>query len=187
MVFLIVGKTCSGKDTVAHYLEEKYGFKRVVTYTTRPMRPDDVQDVSHHFVSCVDLSKYDDVFSPTEIDSYWYFMRRSQFEGADCVVIVDPQGVKDFREAGIPCKAIYVDCPEDLILKRAAERETDYGVVSSRLNAERARFDEFRRAEMYDWLVSNESTVDVLKALVDTAMITLCGCVEDCSGSPQIL
>ena len=34
-ILFIVGKTSSGKDTVANYLSEKYDIPMVVSYTTR--------------------------------------------------------------------------------------------------------------------------------------------------------
>ena len=37
-LYLIVGASGSGKTTVANALEEKYGYKQLQSYTTRPMR-----------------------------------------------------------------------------------------------------------------------------------------------------
>ena len=37
MIYVLLGKTASGKDTIASKLSKK-GLKRVVTYTTRPPR-----------------------------------------------------------------------------------------------------------------------------------------------------
>lgn len=35
-MIVLFGKTCSGKDTIMKYLVEHYGYKKLVTYTTRP-------------------------------------------------------------------------------------------------------------------------------------------------------
>lgn len=43
MIVVLLGKTSSGKDTVCNQLIQK-GYKKLVTYTTRPMRPGEVQD-----------------------------------------------------------------------------------------------------------------------------------------------
>ena len=51
MIIVLVGKTASGKTTVANELCKHHGYKRIVTYTTRPMRKNEVQDVDYHFIS----------------------------------------------------------------------------------------------------------------------------------------
>ena len=47
----IMGKTSSGKDTVVNELISKYGFRKCVTYTTRPMRDGEKQDITYHFIT----------------------------------------------------------------------------------------------------------------------------------------
>ena len=43
---IILGRTCSGKDTVVNKLINQHGFKKVVTSTTRPMRKGEKQDIT---------------------------------------------------------------------------------------------------------------------------------------------
>ena len=43
----VCGKMCSGKDTVVKRLINK-GFKKVVTYTTRPKRRGETDGVDYH-------------------------------------------------------------------------------------------------------------------------------------------
>ena len=37
-MLIILGKTASGKNTIVNKLVKNYGFKQLVTYTTRPKR-----------------------------------------------------------------------------------------------------------------------------------------------------
>ena len=60
MIVVLLGKTSSGKDTVCNQLIQK-GYKKLVTYTTRPMRPGEIQDVTYHFISDEDF--YDKINS----------------------------------------------------------------------------------------------------------------------------
>lgn len=175
MLLLVVGKTCSGKDTVAHYLEDKYGLKRIVTYTTRQMRSDDEQGVSHHFISQRQADGFDpdDVFSPTTIDGHLYFTSKAELTDMDSVYICDPKGVVDVAEAGIQAHTLYVDCPEPIIFERAVARGTDPAVVMSRLESERERFERFYESNGYTFYINNSKSVDVLKGCVDTCMISL--------------
>ena len=47
----LIGKTASGKDTIAKELVNKYGYKRIVTYTTRPIRDGEKEGVNYYYIS----------------------------------------------------------------------------------------------------------------------------------------
>ena len=50
MSICLVGKSCSGKDTIARELV-KLGYERILTYTTRPQRPSELDGVDYHFIT----------------------------------------------------------------------------------------------------------------------------------------
>ncbi len=50
-MIVILGKACSGKDTVVNRLIEKYEYERIISYTTRPKRKGEIQDKTYHFIS----------------------------------------------------------------------------------------------------------------------------------------
>ena len=54
---IILGKTCSGKDTIVNKLIDSHGFKKIVTSTTRPMRKGEKQDITYHFLSEEDFKQ----------------------------------------------------------------------------------------------------------------------------------
>lgn len=47
MIF-IAGKTCSGKTRIVSELCKKFGYKKIVTYTTRPIRNKEVDGIDYH-------------------------------------------------------------------------------------------------------------------------------------------
>ena len=47
----ILGKTCSGKTTIVDELVKNYGFKKITTYTTRPMREGEINHKDYHFIN----------------------------------------------------------------------------------------------------------------------------------------
>ena len=50
MITLYIGKSAAGKD--AYYKRQvAMGLEPIISYTTRPMRDGEVQDVDYHFVS----------------------------------------------------------------------------------------------------------------------------------------
>lgn len=52
-IFFVLGKSCSGKDTIFQYLKQdkELNLKTVVGYTTRPMRVGETEGLEYHFVS----------------------------------------------------------------------------------------------------------------------------------------
>ena len=49
-MLLLVGKMASGKDTLKKELINM-GMESIVTYTTRPPRPDEINGISYHFIT----------------------------------------------------------------------------------------------------------------------------------------
>ena len=58
-IFFVLGKSCSGKDTIFRYLKEKkeLNLKTVVGYTTRPMRVGEKNGKEYFFVDRDELEK----------------------------------------------------------------------------------------------------------------------------------
>ncbi len=48
-MIILVGKSCSGKDTVVKELA-KMGYNKIVTCTTRPPRPGEIDGREYHFL-----------------------------------------------------------------------------------------------------------------------------------------
>jgi hypothetical protein len=91
MIYLIVGRTATGKDTFAKILEE-YDLKVVKSRTTRPKR--DANDDSHIFVKDVE----DGALAKNTICGYDYYILPEDLESKD-VYIVDPKGAFDIARA----------------------------------------------------------------------------------------
>ena len=49
-MIILVGKSCSGKDTVVKELA-KMGYNKIVTCTTRPPRPGEIDGREYHFLN----------------------------------------------------------------------------------------------------------------------------------------
>lgn len=58
MIYYLMGKSASGKDSIFHILLEKTGWKQLIPYTTRPMREGEVEGQEYHFISEEDFQDY---------------------------------------------------------------------------------------------------------------------------------
>lgn len=89
MKYLIVGRSCVGKSTLAQKLEIA-GLKTVKSYTTRPKRDD--KDNDHIFITPEDAKSFTDRVASTTINGYDYFTTREQVKNSD-IYVIDPIGV----------------------------------------------------------------------------------------------
>lgn len=69
MLTILCGPTGSGKTTIQNELGKR-GYKEIVSYTTRPIRPGEIQDVDYHFVSYDTFLEMQDNHEFAEVESY---------------------------------------------------------------------------------------------------------------------
>ena len=48
-IFCVMGKSATGKDTIFQKLLDKLDLKRIIPYTTRPIRDGEVSGREYHF------------------------------------------------------------------------------------------------------------------------------------------
>ena len=129
-MLVIIGKTCSGKDTVAKELERR-GYHRYLTYTSRPQREGE-SDNAYHFVSepvFLDMIDHDEFMEHKvykTVHGTWYYGSPWPDKGKTDnknFIILTPQGyvdVKDKLPDGSYC--IYIEANNKTILKRLKKR-----------------------------------------------------------------
>lgn len=145
MMYLIVGRTGSGKDYLAERLSDA-GLRVVKSYTTRPKRTDN--EDSHIFISPEEVATYTDKVSTTTINGYEYFATKSQIDNSD-VFIVDPIGVEELTRnmPDTTFHIIYVKA-NDMdrrihAVKRATDKIKEELIFDKRDESENDEFTEF--------------------------------------------
>lgn len=144
-MLILTGKTCSGKDTIKKELIKKHGYKDIVTYTTRPKRPGEVDGVSYHFITKEDFeSKINDGFfaeyksyNVANGDTWYYGSAIEDFESNTdkSVIILTPAGVKDLMKklSLNNVKVVYIYANRETIAKRARRRDVDANEINRRM------------------------------------------------------
>lgn len=152
-LLVIIGKSASGKDTVVNKLIKDYDYKRLVTYTTRPMRKKEKQDITYHFISEDEfIGKIkDDFFLEyrkylTDKGIWYYGSAKEDYETDDkMVTILTPEGVQTLKSKGINPTVIYLYSNQATIKDRLTKRGDDKDEAERRMKADNA---DFRGAEM---------------------------------------
>ena len=151
-LFCIIGRTSSGKTSLTKAVAKRLNLKVVKSYTTRPLRPGEIEKESdHYFISEEEYPNYkNDIVAYTEINGYRYFTTSKELEECDMYVI-DPEGYYILSNKiysgeylkGIKTIPIYISTPYDIAKERAAERGDDLKAWDERYDSENAQFSEF--------------------------------------------
>lgn len=135
MIFYVMGKSSSGKDTIYQRLIEEYGFQTVVLYTTRPKRDSERDGKEYHFVAEEDLKRLQDEGRVIEARAYhtlhgiWYYFTvddgQLDVSGNDYLLLgtlESYQKMREYygRENFVP---LYIEVEDGLRLERALKRE----------------------------------------------------------------
>ena len=143
MIIVLVGKTASGKTTVANELCKNHGYKRIITYTTRPMRENEIQDVDYHFISDEQFNKMVENNEFTEYKRYntahgvWSYgsvITSEQELSDDCyVIILTPQGLRDLSKKMSRYISFYLNVSLESQLERLKKRGDEEQQIIKRL------------------------------------------------------
>ena len=141
-LFLFVGKSASGKTTIANMLTEN-GYSQIASYTTRPPRYKGEKE--HTFISEEEYDKLENIMAETHYNGYRYCTTLEQIKNAD-IYVVDPPGVStlmdNYDKIGRFVYAIYFDANVYNRVQRMLTRgDSDTQVVGRLL-----------QDEQYDWL-----------------------------------
>ena len=174
-IILIAGPSGAGKTTISDYLTEKYGIPRVLTHTTRPMRPGEQQNVSYHFETD-ETFKQLHFFEHIKYGSYQYGSSREALKLAwqkhDLVsLIVDIKGVYTYiKQLGDRVYFLYVTTSTKEELKeRLLKRGDDPAKIQERLSGSELNLlpddlKKYAHVLVNDNLSQTESTLDTLVA-----------------------
>lgn len=106
MIYVIVGSSGSGKTTIVDILLKETPVEKLVTCTTREIRPGDIPDISYHFLSKEEFKTQvasGDFVEHTIYANNMYGSRYREFDeaikkGKDIIVIMDIFGAKFIKE-----------------------------------------------------------------------------------------
>ncbi|MBQ3000891.1 MAG: AAA family ATPase [Bacilli bacterium] len=138
-MLILVGPSASGKTEAAKLLISKYNMKKLVTYTSRNMRPNEVQGVDYHFISVEDFEKKikEDFFIEYVNYNGNYYGTSKEGLDSDKVVILEPTGLKHYLEVAKDLvKICYLRCPKEVRYQRMVVRGDSEEVINKRIDSD---------------------------------------------------
>jgi guanylate kinase len=172
----VSGPSGVGKTTVARKLREVPGVVRVMTTTTRPRRPQEVDGRDYRFLTreAFEAAKARGEFLEwAEIDGNLYGTPKAEIErqlssGRVVLVDIDTQGARSVRAMGLPALFVFIAPPDMDELRRRLEgrRSEDAGAVAQRL-ARAVR--EMNEKDSYDLVVVNDTVERTVEEILAAA------------------
>lgn len=151
-IYFIMGKSGSGKDSIAREILKQSKMERLLPCTTRPMRKGESEGNPYHFIKD---SKAEDniiartVYHRTDGSYYYGFEKKELNKNCDYLIVANPAQVeelskeynKDFEIAVIE---IITDEEERIIhvIEREAETDKNYEEVCRRIKTDKKDFSE---------------------------------------------
>ena len=170
-MLIILGKTASGKNTIVNKLVKNYGFKQLVTYTTRPKRKGEIEGVTYHYISLEEFKKKDregffaesSYFCPASGGEWAYGTSLEDFKKADdkTVLITNPRGYYSLLSnigLGHAC-SIYIIAKEDILLDRLEKRGDSFLEAQRRIVADREDFEDV--GNYVDFWIANDGMLSI--------------------------
>lgn len=165
LLVVVSGPSGVGKSTIVAQLARAHPqVVPIVTATTRPRRPEELDDVHYHFLSFnefEELRRTDGLLESAQVHGNWYGTPVQQVRGIlaagrDAILTIDPQGARSVRELIPDALLIFVMPPsiEDLDERlNARGSESAESLAIRRRNAER----EMATSTDYDYVIVNET------------------------------
>lgn len=175
-VFLVVGESSSGKDSLVTKLCEETEFTQLKSYATRPRRENEGD--THIFISENDVKEYtNDMIAYTKIGEFEYFATIPQLYESD-FYIIDPQGVNYMKFItkykgvdDVRFVTIYINTPPELRKERAlSQRKDNQEVYYDRVLDEQEQFTNFKACAKFDYAILNvnfDKSYKILKNIVE--------------------
>ena len=142
-MLVMVGASASGKTEIAKILIKSYRFQKMVTYTTRPIRPGESDGVDYHFLTLDDFllkQSRGEFIETVQYNGNLYGTAFSDTED-DKVLIVDPKGANVLHaKLGSDVVLFYLEADEHTRARRMKTRGDHLRDIQRRIEKDRDRF-----------------------------------------------
>lgn len=165
-LFLFVGKSSSGKTTIADILENQYGLNQMQSYTTRPPRHEN--EIGHTFISDEEFDDLENLVAYTNYNGFRYGATAEQVDDVS-IYVIDVPGVETLLEryqTDRPIVVIYFDssiCTR--IVRMIGRDDSDTAIVSRLYNDEKSDWE--KELNKLVWHYKNNLSKNVTMYTID--------------------
>lgn len=156
-MIVLVGESASGKSSIEKYLMDNYGYKKIVSYTTRSPRLGEIDGIDYHFISVEDFKKLKehDFFAETAVYNNWHYGTAKEDCTDDKIAVLTPHGLRQISKAnGISTVSFYINVPRRDRLIKILQRGDDIEEAYRRSLSDVGQFDGIE--DEVNYVINNE-------------------------------
>jgi guanylate kinase len=120
-MIVLVGESASGKSSIEKNLVDNYGYNKIVSYTTRQPREEEVDGVDYHFITVEQFYKLkgQGFFAETAVYNNWHYGVAKEDCTDDKVAVLTPHGLRQVSKLpDINVISFYISVPRrDRLIK----------------------------------------------------------------------
>ena len=120
-MIVLVGESASGKSSIEKYLVDNYGYKKIVSYTTRQPREGETNGVDYYFITRSQFHRLKEqgFFAETAVYNDWYYGVAKKDCTDDKVAVLTPHGLRQVSKIkDINVMSFYINVPRrDRLIK----------------------------------------------------------------------
>lgn len=180
-MIILLGASASGKTEVAKELVRNYGFKKVITYTTREKREGEVNDKDYHFIDATTFkSLIDKSFFFEYVNYNGNFYGTAIEDISDySVVILEPNGFVKYRDSSLKnIVSFYLESDEEHRIAWMRKRGDEENKINSRIINDRISFSKDNIKGVNYSLDSNDLSISELAKEVNDIYLRRIGIIK---------
>lgn len=164
-MLILIGASASGKTEVAKLLSKKYQINKIITYTTRKPRINEINGVDYHFIDEEEFSKLIDqnfFIETTYYNSSYYGTAKKDILDNKCIIL-DPNGLKAFFNLHDPhIISVYLKSDETKRYQRMIQRQDSIENAKKRIINDRISFHRSNLKGIDFTINSDDKTIEQL-------------------------
>ena len=165
-MIVLVGESSSGKSSIEKYLVEHYGYKKIVSYTTRQPRKNEIDGVDYHFISMEQFEALmeQDFFAENAQYNGWRYGIAKEDCTDDKVAALTPHGLRQVSKIkDINTISFYINVPRRDRLIKILQRGDNIEEAYRRNLSDVGQFDGI--ADEVDYVICNDGYKKSIKEM----------------------
>ena len=157
-MIVLVGESASGKSSIEKNLVDNYGYKKIVSYTTRQPRQGEVDGIDYHYISENQFIKLQNEGYFAEVGEYngWHYGTAKNDCISDKVAVVTQHGLRQLAKIpNLDIHAFYINVPRRDRLIKILQRGDNIEEAYRRSLSDVGQFDGI--SDEVDYIISNEN------------------------------
>ena len=158
IILVLIGESASGKSSIEKTLVNDYGYTKLVSYTTREPRANEINGIDYHFISVEKFLELKDkgFFAETAIYNDWHYGTAKEDCTNEKIAVLTPHGFRQIKKISeINITSFYINVPRRDRLIKILERNDNIEEAYRRNLSDVGMFDGIE--DEVDYVIDNPS------------------------------